>query len=359
MTAKKKSEILKKGKLKGKSILITGGTGSFGNVVTEKLLEYNPKKVVIFSRDEKKQFDMRNKFNDNPKLKFVIGDVRDKKSLDRIIPGINFVFHAAALKQVPTCEFFPLEAIRTNSLGAENVIRSSIDNNVESVVVLSTDKAVYPINVVGMTKALMEKIMISEAKNLNSSKTKTQLSGVRYGNVLYTRGSVIPYFVNLIKQNKRLPVTQYEMTRFLLPLGDAVSLVLFALNSRKNGSIYVKKSPSCTMETLAKALCNLFEHKKGYYQVGIRAGEKMHETLITEEEFIRAIDLGDYFEIPPESQGLDYSRYFFRGEKFKNKIEPYTSSNTRILKLSEVEKLLLSIPEIRRELKLHKGDRVV
>lgn len=338
--------------LRGKNILITGGTGSFGNTVTQKLLDYNPKQIIIFSRDEKKQFDMRNKFGENERLRFVIGDVRDKTSLDKVMVGVNYVFHAAALKQVPTCEFFPLEAIRTNSLGAENVIRSSIDNKVESVVVLSTDKAVYPINVVGMTKALMEKLMVSEARNLNGSKTKTVLCGVRYGNVLYTRGSVIPYFIDLIKQNKKLPVTNFGMTRFLLPLDDAVSLVLFALKNGKSGSIYVRKSPACTLEVLAQALCEIFSHKKGYYEVGIRAGEKIHETLLTEEEYVRAKDLGEYYRIPPESQGLDYDKYFFRGVKPEKRIKSYTSKNTTQLNLLQVKKLLLGLPEMKRELKI-------
>lgn len=341
-------------KIKDKSILITGGTGSFGKIVTEKLLSYNPKQIIIFSRDEKKQYDMRNKFDDNSKIRFVIGDVRDRASLTKIMPGVNYVFHAAALKQVPTCEFFPLEAIRTNSLGAENVISAAIEHNVETVVVLSTDKAVYPINVIGLTKALMEKIMISEAKNLNGTKSKTVICGVRYGNVLYTRGSVIPFFVKLIKEGKRLPVTHYAMTRFLLPLDDAVSLVLYTLASRRSGSIYVKKSPACTLEVLAQALCEIFQHEKGFYEVGIRAGEKVHETLIAEEEFFRAKDLGDYYEIPPESQGLDYDRYFSRGIK-PGRIDPspFTSANTQQLSISQVKKLLLSIPEIQRELKIH------
>lgn len=341
-----------KNKIKGKTILVTGGTGSFGNSVVSKLINYNPQKIIIFSRDEKKQFDMRNRFDDNQTLKFVIGDVRDRVSLSKIMPGVDYVFHAAALKQVPTCEFFPMEAIRTNSLGAENVISAALEHKVKSVVVLSTDKAVYPINVVGMTKALMEKIMISEAKNLNGSKLETVLCGVRYGNVLYTRGSVIPYFIKLIKEGKKLPVTHYSMTRFLLPLDDAVDLVLFSLLEGKSGSIYVKKSPACTLEILSQALCELFEHKPGYYQVGIRAGEKKHETLVTEEEMGRAIDLGDYYQIPPESQGLDYDRYFSRGKKMlKEKPCPFTSENTKQLDLEQVKKLLLSLPEIKDELK--------
>ncbi len=347
----KKNRIQNNLNLKGKSVLITGGTGSFGNSVTKRLLELNPRQIIIFSGDEKKQYDMRNKFDDNSRLRFVIGDVRDRSSIDKVMKGVNYVFHAAALKQVPTCEFFPLEAIRTNAIGAENVIRSAIENKVESVVVLSTDKAVYPINVIGMTKALMEKIMISEAKNLISAKSKTLLCGVRYGNVLYTRGSVIPYFIGLIKQNKKLPVTQFQMTRFLLPLDDAVGLVLFALSKGKSGSMYIKKSPACTLEVLAQALCELFNHEKGYYEVGIRAGEKTHETLVAQEESVRAKDLGDYYQIPPESQGLDYGRYFSRGVKPGKQIAPYTSENTKRLNVVQVKKILLSIPQVQKELK--------
>lgn len=342
--------------ISGKIILITGGTGSFGNSVVSKLIEYNPKQIIIFSRDEKKQFDMRNRFEDNKKLRFVIGDVRDRVSLSKIMPGVDYVFHAAALKQVPTCEFFPMEAIRTNSLGAENVISVAIDHKVQTVVVLSTDKAVYPINVIGMTKALMEKIMISEAKNLNGTKSKTVLCGVRYGNVLYTRGSVIPFFIKLMKAGKKIPVTHFTMTRFLLPLNEAVSLVLFALVDGRSGSIYVKKSPACTLETLAKALCELFEYKKGYYEVGIRAGEKIHETLVAEEEFVRAKDLGGYYEIPPESQSLDYDRYFSIGIKPEKKDSlPFTSENTTQLNLAQVKKLLLTIPEVKKELTMFKN----
>jgi len=337
--------------IEGKILLITGGTGSFGNNVVEKLLEYNPKKIIIFSRDEKKQFDMRNKY-ESRLLKFVIGDVRDRASIENAIKDVDYVFHAAALKQVPTCEFFPLEAIKTNVLGASNVIDAAIENGVKKVVVLSTDKATYPINVIGMTKALMEKIMISESKNfINSAGKETVLCGVRYGNVLYTRGSVVPYFVNLIKQNKQLTVTNFNMTRFLLPLKDAVNLVLYALVNGENGFIYVRKSPSCTIKTLVKAVCEIFNYKKGFAEVGIRAGEKMHETLVTTEELIRAVDLGDYYKIPPESQGLDYNKYFIRGKKTDiEQIEPYTSKSTQRLNVRQTIKLLLTLPEIQKEL---------
>lgn len=344
-------EIYKR-KIKNKTILITGGTGSFGHSVIKQLLTASPKKIIIFSRDEKKQFDMRNEFGDSRVLKFVIGDVRDRERISYMMQGVDFVFHAAALKQVPTCEFFPLEAIKTNILGAENVISAAIENNVKRVVVLSTDKAVYPINVVGMTKALMEKIMIGESKELNGNKSKTILTGVRYGNVLYTRGSVIPYFIELMKKGKPLTVTNSEMTRFLLPLPEAVDLVLYALTFGESGYVYVRKSPSCTIETLAAALCDVFQYKKGYTSVGLRAGEKMHETLVTIEEILRAKELKDYFAIPPESQGLDYNRYFFEGEKKKVKTYlPYTSATTKILDKKATKKVLLSLPEIKEELK--------
>jgi len=340
-----------KAKIKGKTILITGGTGSFGNSVVDRLLKFNPKKIIIFSRDEKKQFDMRNKF-DNPKLRFVIGDVKDKESVSGSMKGVNYVFHAAALKQVPTCEFFPMEAVKTNITGTHNVLLSAIENKVDRVVILSTDKAVYPINAIGISKAMMEKVMVAQSKDLDDySKAKTTLCGVRYGNVLYTRGSVLPFFVKMIKQNKKLPITDLKMTRFLLPLNDAVSLVLFALIKGDSGFMYVKKSPACSLETLAKALCKIFNFEKGYYEVGIRAGEKMHETLVTKEELLRAKEEKEYYKIPPESQGLDYNKYFYRGTiTDDDKITAYTSETTNQLDVKETIQILLKLPEIKEEL---------
>lgn len=340
-------------KIKNKVILITGGTGSFGNTVVNELLQLHPKKVIIFSRDEKKQFDMRNKF-DNPLLKFVIGDVRDQQSVEKVMEGVDYVFHAAALKQVPTCEFFPMEAVKTNILGAQNVLAAARHHGVKRVVVLSTDKAVYPINVIGLSKAMMEKITVAEAKSLVEEGNKdTIFCGVRYGNVLYTRGSVLPYFVNLMKQNKELSVTHYDMTRFLLPLSQAVDLVMHALVYGENGHMYVRKSPACTLETLAQAMCKIFSYQPSYQSVGIRAGEKMHETLITQEEFIRAESIGNYYKVPPESQGLDYNKYFFRGKKAAdlNSIQSYTSENTKRLDVEETIAMLLKLPEIKEELK--------
>lgn len=344
--------------LKNKTVLITGGTGSFGNQVVETLLAYNLKKIIIFSRDEKKQFDMRNKY-DSPLLKFVIGDVRDRDSLSSAMKGVDYVFHASALKQVPTCEFYPMEAIKTNVLGTENVVRCAIANKVKKVVALSTDKAVYPINAMGMTKALMEKIFIAESKNLVMTGNKdTTLCAVRYGNVLFTRGSVVPYFLEQITENKKLPITHFEMTRFLLPLEDAVDLVLYALAYGDNGYIYVRKSPASTLETIAQSLCELFEYDKGYSEVGIRAGEKMHETLITQEEWLRAEDAGEYYKIPPESQGLDYNKYFYRGKRTDvEKLEPYTSQNTRQLNVKQTKELLLRLPEMKEALAFKKKKR--
>lgn len=341
--------------IKGSTFLVTGGTGSFGHQVVSALLPYKPNHIVILSRDEKKQYDMRNFYN-NPLLKFIIGDVRDATSIDKAMHGIDYVFHAAALKQVPTCEFFPLEAVKTNILGTQNVIHAAIDNKVKKVVALSTDKAVYPINVIGMTKAMMEKIIVAEAKNLaDSGRSMTKLCTVRYGNVLYTRGSVVPYFVNLMKENKKITITNIDMTRFLLPLAEAVDLVLYALNHGRNGHIYVRKSPSATLETLVKALCSIFKYENGFTEVGIRAGEKMHETLVTREELIRTKSRGIYYDIPPESQGLDYNQYFFKGKRANiKKIVPFTSENTHKLNVEETVKMLLRLPEINKVLSIDK-----
>lgn len=343
-------------KVKNKIILITGGTGSFGYSIIGKLLELQPKKIIIFSRDEKKQHDMRTTLED-PRLKFVIGDVRDAEGVNRVVEGVDCIFHAAALKQVPTCEFFPIEAVKTNVLGTHNVLGAAAYHKVKRVVVLSTDKAVYPINAMGMTKALMEKTMTAESENYKPTQnSKTVFCGVRYGNVLYTRGSVLPYFIDLIKQGKELRVTNPDMTRFLLSLPDAVDLGLFAITNGENGCIYVRKSPACTIRVLARAVCKIFNYKKNYIEVGIRAGEKMHETLVSREELTRAIDLGDFYKIPPESEGLNYNKYLVKGDKKIefNKIRAFTSENTTRLGFKETVDLLLSIPEIQRELEKYK-----
>jgi UDP-N-acetylglucosamine 4,6-dehydratase/5-epimerase len=335
--------------IKGRTILITGGTGSFGNTVVNKLLELAPKKIIVFSRDEKKQFDMRNNY-DNPVLKFVIGDIRELESIKNAMRGVDYVFHAAALKQVPSCEFFPIEAVKTNIIGTQNVLTASNYHKVKRVVALSTDKAVYPINALGLTKSLMEKLVIAESRNIDTS-SETIFCNVRYGNVLYTRGSVLPYFVKFIKENKKLMITENNMTRFLLPLEEAVDLVFYALLNGENGHTYVRKSPACTVETLAKALCEIFNYQNGFKSVGIRAGEKIHETLVNEEELLRAVDMGRYYKIPPESQGLDYNQYFVRGKKEDiETMKSFTSENTKRLNVKETKALLLQVPEIVTEL---------
>lgn len=337
-------------KIKNSVILVTGGTGSFGNAVVERLLKIDPKRIIIFSRDEKKQHDMRNLY-DSPLLKFVIGDVREKDSLNKVMEGVDFVFHAAALKQVPSCEFFPIEAVKTNILGAHNVITNAIDHKVKTLVILSTDKAVYPINAMGISKAMMEKVMIADSRKIvEANNGHTVLCGTRYGNVLYTRGSVLPFFLEMMKKGEVLPVTNSKMTRFLLPLSESVDLVLYAMINGKNGDMYIRKAPATTIETLAKAMCQIFNYEKGYKEVGVRAGEKMHEVLVSDEEMTRAEDQGDYYRIQPESQGLDYQKYYTVGKKPQLLSGAFTSANTKQLSLKETVELLLTLPEIKEEL---------
>lgn len=340
--------------IKDKTILVTGGTGSFGNAVVKRLLSLDVKKVIIYSRDEKKQFDMGNEYNSD-KIKFVIGDVREKDSLYHAANGVDYIFHAAALKQVPNCEFFPVEAIKTNALGAHNVIDAAIYNEAERVVVLSTDKAVHPINAMGMTKALMERIMVAAARE---DRNHTSFCGTRYGNVMYTRGSVIPYFINLIKLGKPLRITNKDMTRFMMTLEESVDLVLYALTQGASGDIYVKKAPAATVGTVAEALISLFDYKGGMEEVGIRPGEKMHEILVSEEELHRVEDKGDYYRIKVESPEADYRDYYFRGIKnHEIPAEGYTSANTKRLDVEETKELLLKIPELREELENYKKSR--
>lgn len=335
--------------LDDKILLITGGTGSFGNDTVETILSTNtPKEIRIFSRDEKKQFDMRNRLK-SPILKFIIGDVRDKDSISKAMKDVNFVFHAAALKQVPSCEFFPMEAIKTNILGTNNVLDAAEENNVKKVVVLSTDKAVYPINAMGMTKALLEKIMLAKARNGNGG-SGTVFCGVRYGNVMYSRGSVIPLFIEQMHNNQKLTITNPDMTRFLLPLPLAVGLVLHALEKGENGDILIRKSPASTMGILAQAMIDIFEYNKGIQIIGIREGEKTHETLVTKEELIKAEDMGDFFRIK-NFRKLDYSKFFNEGEISSLPKDGYTSENTKRLSLDETKNLLLSLTEIQSELK--------
>ena len=337
--------------IENKTILVTGGTGSFGNAVVSKMLTMNPRQIIIFSRDEKKQFDMGNKYNDS-RLKFVIGDVKDQETINYAMNGVDLVFHAAALKQVPNCEFFPMEAIKTNSIGVYNVCNAAIDNNVEKVVVLSTDKAVYPINVMGMTKALMERIMIAVARE---KRGRTQFCGTRYGNVMYTRASVIPFFVDLMKAGKPLKLTDKNMTRFMMNLNESIDLVFYALLEGRDGEIFVRKAPAAAIGDLAQALVSIFSYDKGIEEAGVRPGEKKHETLVSSEELIRTEDIGQYYKINPEAFLIDYRLYYLQGaKKVALPEEGYTSANTKRLSVEEIKNILLSLDEIKEELRLWK-----
>ena len=336
--------------LANKTILIPGGTGSFGNAVLDGLLKSDCKEIRIFSRDELKQEMMRIKYA-NPKLRFYIGDVRNKDSVDHAMEGVDFIFHAAALKQVPSCEFFPMQAVLTNIIGSHNVINSAIEHGVKRVVCLSTDKAAYPINAMGMTKALMEKVALSATRMLPG--ISTIVSCVRYGNVMCSRGSVIPLFVSQIKQNKPLTITVPTMTRFLLPLKDAVDLVMFALQHANQGDLFIKKAPACTIGDLAKATKNILNSNVPEKVIGIRHGEKLYETLATREELQRAEDMGEYYRIKLDDRSLNYlnyGKYFTEGNIEEAKVDDYTSHNTERLNVKQVEKLLLSLPEIQAEL---------
>lgn len=333
-----------------KTILIPGGTGSFGNAVLDRLLKTKCKEIRIFSRDELKQEMMRIKYA-NPKIKFYIGDVRDKDSIDHAMKGVNLVFHAAALKQVPSCEFFPMQAVMTNVIGSHNVVTSAINNGVECVVCLSTDKAAYPINAMGMTKAIMEKVALSAPRMMPD--IKTTVCCVRYGNVMCSRGSVIPLFIKQAKENKPLTITVPEMTRFLLALSEAVELVIFAFNNAKQGDLFIKKAPACTIQDLAEAVRNIFNPKAKIDVIGIRHGEKLYETLATREELMRSEDMGDYYRIQYDQRDLNYlnySKFFFEGNKEEIKVEDYHSHNTNRLNVKQVEKLLLSLPDVQAEL---------
>jgi len=335
--------------INGKVILITGGTGSFGHAMVERLLKLEPKQIIVFSRDEKKQFDMANEFPD-PRLRFVLGDVRDRDTVTYMMRGVDLIFHAAALKNVPNCEFFPMEAIRTNAIGAHNVIQAAMHHDVERVVVLSTDKAVYPINVMGMTKALMERVMIAASRD---KKGKTVVCGTRYGNVMYTRGSVLPYFVDRMKKGKTITVTNGDMTRFMMPLSQATDLVLYALANGKDGEIYVRKAPASTMKDVAEAMKSIFNYDKDVEEIGVRPGEKLHEFLISREEVPRAEDMGDYYKIMPEVPGMDMKEYYFKGEKKTDLHDGgFTSDNAKRLSLEGTKDLILSLEEIRAELKV-------
>ncbi|MFQ2893029.1 polysaccharide biosynthesis protein [Aeromonas caviae] len=326
---------------KNKVLLITGGTGSFGNAVLKRFLDTDISEIRVFSRDEKKQDDMRKKYN-HAKLKFYIGDVRDYSSVLNATRGVDFIYHAAALKQVPSCEFYPMEAVKTNVQGTENVLEAAIVNGVSRVVCLSTDKAVYPINAMGISKAMMEKVMVAKARNLNSN--NTVICGTRYGNVMASRGSVIPLFVDLINEKKPITITDPNMTRFMMTLEDAVDLVLYAFEHGDNGDIFVQKAPAATIEILAKALLELLDKPEHDVNViGTRHGEKLYEALLSREEMACAIDMGDYYRIPPDNRDLNYGKYFEEGNKNITEIEDYNSHNTERLDVKGMKKLLLKL----------------
>ncbi len=323
---------------KNKTLLITGGTGSFGNAVLEKFLNTDIKEIRIFSRDEKKQHDMRVSLNSN-KVKFYIGDVRDINSIDKVMHGVDFVFHAAALKQVPSCEFFPIEAVKTNVLGTENILNSAIRHNVKKVICLSTDKAVYPINAMGISKAMMEKVMVAHSKDSGN----TILVGTRYGNVMASRGSVIPLFYEQLRSKQPLTITNPEMTRFMMTLKDAVDLVLFAFENGNSGDIFVQKSPSSTIGELAEAMVKIYNSDQNVQIIGTRHAEKLYETLLSKEEVLIAEDLGNYFRVPADNRDLNYNKYFTEGIESESSIEDYHSHNTKRLTQNELISLLNSI----------------
>ncbi|HOS17135.1 MAG TPA: polysaccharide biosynthesis protein [Bacteroidales bacterium] len=332
-----------------KILLITGGTGSFGNAVLRRFLDTDIKEIRIFSRDEKKQDDMRHHYQ-NPKIKFYIGDVRNRKSVDVAMIGVDYVFHAAALKQVPSCEFFPVEAVRTNVLGAENVLDSAIYHKVKNVVVLSTDKACYPINAMGMSKALMEKVAIAKARSLGEN-ANTTICCTRYGNVMASRGSVIPLWIEQIKSGNDITITDPNMTRFMMTLDDAINLVLYAFQNGKNGDLFVQKAPSATLEVLANALIEIYHASSKLRIIGTRHGEKLYETLITREEMARAENNDYYYRIPCDSRDLNYDKYFVDGEEKVATFEDYHSHNAHRLSIEEMKNLLLSLELIQEDLK--------
>lgn len=332
---------------KDKTLLITGGTGSFGSTILKRFIDTDIGEIRVFSRDEKKQDDMRHLFT-NAKLKFYIGDVRDIDSIRNAMHGVDYVFHAAALKQVPSCEFFPMEAVKTNIIGTDNVLTAAIEANVRKVICLSTDKAAYPINAMGMSKALMEKVFVAKARTAGESGTK--ICGTRYGNVMCSRGSVIPLFIEQIKSGQPLTVTQPEMTRFMMSLEEAVSLVLFAFEHGDSGDIMVQKAPACTIAVLAQAVKEIFHADNAVNIIGIRHGEKMYETLLTAEERARADDMDGFYRIPADNRTLNYDQYFTKGNGEQVNFEAFTSSNAESLDASKVKQRLLALPYIQRAL---------
>ncbi|WKA54003.1 nucleoside-diphosphate sugar epimerase/dehydratase [Planococcus shixiaomingii] len=332
---------------KNKTLLITGGTGSFGNAVLKRFLDTDIKEIRIFSRDEKKQEDIRKQLN-NKKVKYYIGDVRDINSVNTAMVNVDYVFHAAALKQVPSCEFFPMEAVKTNVMGTENVLSSAIQHNVKNVICLSTDKAVYPINAMGISKAMMEKVTVAKSRTVDIE--DTTISGTRYGNVMASRGSVIPLFIEQIKAGKPLTITDPEMTRYLMSLDDAVELVLFAFQNANQGDIFVQKAPASTIGDLAQAVKELFKASNPIEVIGTRHGEKLYETLLTREEMAVATDMGGYYRIPADNRDLNYNKYFTEGEEEISEGWEYNSHNTHRLSIEEIKKLLLGLDLVKEEL---------
>ena len=335
----------------GKTLLITGGTGSFGNAVLNRFLNTDIGEIRIFSRDEKKQDDMRHEFQAKmpevaEKIKFFIGDVRDLNSVRSAMYGVDYIFHAAALKQVPSCEFFPMEAVRTNVIGTDNVLTAAIEAGVKSVICLSTDKAAYPVNAMGITKALEERVAVAKARTTDT----TKICCTRYGNVMCSRGSVIPLWIEQIKAGNPITITEPSMTRFIMSLDEAVDLVLFAFENGTTGDILVQKAPACTIETLAKAVTELFDSNTEIKVIGIRHGEKMYETLLTNEECANAVDMGDFYRVPADNRGLNYDKYFSDGNKDRNPLTEFNSNNTELLDVEQVKEKLLSLQYIRDEI---------
>lgn len=333
---------------KDKTLLITGGTGSFGNAVLRRFLDSDIKEIRIFSRDEKKQDDMRHQLQ-NDKVKFYIGDVRDKRSVDGAMHGVDYVFHAAALKQVPSCEFFPIQAVRTNVFGTENVLDSAIQHGVKNVVVLSTDKAAYPINAMGISKAMMEKVAIAKGRQLGKD-GKTTICCTRYGNVMASRGSVIPLWIDQIEKGEEITITDPNMTRYMMTLDDAVDLVIYAWQHGENGDLFVQKAPAATLDVLANSIMELLKVKTNIRIIGTRHGEKLYETLVTREEMARSIDMGNYFRIPCDTRDLNYDKYFSKGQEDVSVIEDYHSHNTTRLDVEGMKELLLKLPEVKSKI---------
>lgn len=338
---------MKQDMFSGKTLLITGGTGSFGNAVLKRFLDTDIKEIRIFSRDEKKQDDMRHDYH-NDKIKYYIGNVRDIQSVRDAMHGVDYIFHAAALKQVPSCEFFPLEAVKTNVFGTDNVLTAAIEAGVKKVICLSTDKAAYPVNAMGTSKAMMEKVFVAKSRTVDAE--KTLICGTRYGNVMYSRGSVIPLFIEQIKAGKPLTVTEPKMTRFIMSLEEAVELVIFAFENAEAGDIMVQKAPACTIEVLAQAVKELFHADNEVKVIGIRHGEKMYETLLTNEECARATDMGGFYRVPADQRDLNYDKYFVEGNQKRVALKEFNSNNTEILNVEQVKEKLLELSDIRDEL---------